>query len=134
MLSACTGAGYSATGWGRIRGRGWLAAVRHSTRMRSPRSSMRTATRVRSGFGREQLARGLVKDRAQAPFPNAGPWDTLYPPREEGVSESGPRLIVRAALVSDAPSIAAIGRVAFPAVHNDVVGAEFAAGWSSRPA
>ena len=35
--------------------------------------------------------------------------------------------VVRAALVSDAPSIAAIGSVAFPAVHNDVVGAEFAA-------
>ena len=35
--------------------------------------------------------------------------------------------VVRAALVSDAPSIAAIGCVAFPAVHNDVVGAEFAA-------
>lgn len=35
--------------------------------------------------------------------------------------------VVRAALISDAPSIAAIGRVAFPAVHNDVVGAEFAA-------
>ena len=35
--------------------------------------------------------------------------------------------VVRAALESDAPSIAAIGRVAFPAVHNDVVGAEFAA-------
>ena len=29
--------------------------------------------------------------------------------------------VVRAALVADAPSIAAIGRVAFPAVHNDVV-------------
>jgi len=52
---------------------------------------------------------------------------TLYPPREAGVSESGPPLIVRAALVADAPSIAAIGSVAFPAVHNDVVGAEFAA-------
>ena len=36
-------------------------------------------------------------------------------------------LVVRTALVADAPSIAAIGRVAFPAVHNDVIGAEFAA-------
>ena len=36
-------------------------------------------------------------------------------------------LVVRTALVSDAPSIAAIGRVAFPAVHNDIVGEEFAA-------
>jgi ribosomal protein S18 acetylase RimI-like enzyme len=35
--------------------------------------------------------------------------------------------VVRAALISDAPSIAAIGSVAFPAVHNDVVGAEFSA-------
>ena len=35
--------------------------------------------------------------------------------------------VVRAALESDVPSIAAIGRVAFPAVHNDVVGAEFVA-------
>ena len=36
-------------------------------------------------------------------------------------------LYVRTAVVADAPSIAAIGRVAFPAVHNDVVGPEFAA-------
>ncbi len=43
------------------------------------------------------------------------------------MSESGAPLVVRAALVADAPSIAAIGSVAFPAVHNDVVGAEFAA-------
>lgn len=35
--------------------------------------------------------------------------------------------IVRAATVADAASIATIGRVAFPAVHNDVVGPEFAA-------
>jgi ribosomal protein S18 acetylase RimI-like enzyme len=35
--------------------------------------------------------------------------------------------VVRTALVADAPSIAAIGRVAFPAVHNRVIGAEFAA-------
>ena len=37
------------------------------------------------------------------------------------------RFVVRTALVSDAPSIAAIGRVAFPAVHSAIVGAEFAA-------
>ena len=43
------------------------------------------------------------------------------------MSESGAPLLVRAALVADAPSIAAIGSVAFPAVHHDVVGAEFAA-------
>jgi len=43
------------------------------------------------------------------------------------MSEAGVPLVVRTALVADAPSIAAIGNVAFPAVHNDVVGAEFAA-------
>ena len=43
------------------------------------------------------------------------------------MSEPGAPLVVRTALVSDAPSIAAIGRVAFPAVHNAVVGAQFAA-------
>ena len=43
------------------------------------------------------------------------------------MSESGAPLVVRTALVVDAPSIAAIGSVAFPAVHNAVVGAEFAA-------
>ena len=43
------------------------------------------------------------------------------------MTEPGATLVVRTALVVDAPSIAAIGRVAFPAVHNDVVGAEFAA-------
>ena len=43
------------------------------------------------------------------------------------MSELGAQLVIRTALVSDAPSIAAIGRVAFPAVHNDIVGAEFAA-------
>ena len=43
------------------------------------------------------------------------------------MSESGAPLVVRTALVADAPSIAAIGSVAFPAVHNAVVGAEFAA-------
>lgn len=36
-------------------------------------------------------------------------------------------LIVRDATVSDAPSIAAIGRIAFPAVHDEVVGPEFSA-------
>ena len=43
------------------------------------------------------------------------------------MSEPGAPLVVRTALVSDAPSIAAIGRVAFPAVHDAIVGAEFAA-------
>ena len=43
------------------------------------------------------------------------------------MTESGEPLVVRTALVADAPSIAAIGSVAFPAVHKDVVGAEFAA-------
>src|SRR5262245_21035695 len=43
------------------------------------------------------------------------------------MTEPGAPLVVRTAVVADAPSIAAIGRVAFPAVHNDVVGAEFAA-------
>jgi len=43
------------------------------------------------------------------------------------MNESGAPLVVRTALVADAPSIAAIGRVAFPAVHNHVIGAEFAA-------
>jgi ribosomal protein S18 acetylase RimI-like enzyme len=43
------------------------------------------------------------------------------------MSESGAPLVVRTARAADAPSIAAIGRVAFPAVHSDVVGAEFAA-------
>jgi ribosomal protein S18 acetylase RimI-like enzyme len=43
------------------------------------------------------------------------------------MAEPGAPLVVRTAVVADAPSIAAIGRVGFPAVHNDVVGAEFAA-------
>jgi len=43
------------------------------------------------------------------------------------VTESGAPLVVRTALVSDAPSIASIGGVAFRAVHDDVIGAEFAA-------
>jgi ribosomal protein S18 acetylase RimI-like enzyme len=38
-----------------------------------------------------------------------------------------PQLVVRAAAVADAPAIAAIGSVGFPAVHNDVVGPTFAA-------
>jgi ribosomal protein S18 acetylase RimI-like enzyme len=36
-------------------------------------------------------------------------------------------LVVRVATVADAPAIAAIGRVGFPAVHNDIVGPAFAA-------
>jgi len=43
------------------------------------------------------------------------------------MTEPGATLIVRTAVIADAPSVAAIGRVAFPAVHNDVVGPEFAA-------
>lgn len=43
------------------------------------------------------------------------------------MTESGAPVVVRTALIADAPSIAAIGSVAFPAVHHDVVGAEFAA-------
>ena len=43
------------------------------------------------------------------------------------MDEPGAALVVRTALVADAPSVAAIGRVAFPAVHNDVVGPAFAA-------
>ena len=39
------------------------------------------------------------------------------------MTEPGATLIVRAAVIADAPSLAAIRRVAFPAVHNDVVGA-----------
>jgi ribosomal protein S18 acetylase RimI-like enzyme len=58
---------------------------------------------------------------------NAAHGARLYPRREAVMSESPAPLVVRAALVADAPSIAAIGSVAFPAVHNDVVGAEFAA-------
>lgn len=38
-----------------------------------------------------------------------------------------PQLVVRSATVVDAPAIAAIGSVGFPAVHNDVVGPTFAA-------
>ena len=37
------------------------------------------------------------------------------------------RLVVRAATVTDASAIAAIGTVGFPAVHNDIVGVTFSA-------
>jgi hypothetical protein len=43
------------------------------------------------------------------------------------MAEPGAPLVVRTAVVTDAPAVAAIGRVAFPAVHNDVVGPEYAA-------
>ena len=46
------------------------------------------------------------------------------PVRGEGQSS---QLVIRAATVADAPAIAAIGSVGFPAVHNDVVGPAFAA-------
>jgi ribosomal protein S18 acetylase RimI-like enzyme len=43
------------------------------------------------------------------------------------VTEPGAQVLVRTAVAADAPSIAAIGSVAFPAVHDEIVGAEFAA-------
>ena len=51
----------------------------------------------------------------------------LYSRRKTLMTKPGATLVVRTAVMADAPSIAAIGRVAFPAVHNDVVGPEFAA-------
>jgi len=42
------------------------------------------------------------------------------------MTDAGAPLVVRTAQVSDAPSIAAIGSVAFRAVHDDVIGSEFA--------
>jgi diamine N-acetyltransferase len=42
-------------------------------------------------------------------------------------SAESPQLVVREATVADAPAIAAIGSVGFPAVHNDIVGPTFAA-------
>jgi ribosomal protein S18 acetylase RimI-like enzyme len=36
-------------------------------------------------------------------------------------------VVVRVATIADAPAISAIGRAAFPAVHDEIVGAEFAA-------
>ena len=47
--------------------------------------------------------------------------------RRVGLSGSDSRLLVRDATPADAAPIAAIGRVGFPAVHNDIVGAAFAA-------
>jgi ribosomal protein S18 acetylase RimI-like enzyme len=43
------------------------------------------------------------------------------------LSRSSPKLSVRTAVVADVPSIAAIGSIGFPAVHEEIVGAEFAA-------
>jgi ribosomal protein S18 acetylase RimI-like enzyme len=43
------------------------------------------------------------------------------------LSELHSSVVVRVATISDAPAISAIGCVAFPAVHDDIVGAEFAA-------
>ena len=40
---------------------------------------------------------------------------------------SGGNIVVREATVADAPAISAIGTVAFPAVHNEIVGEEFSA-------
>ena len=42
------------------------------------------------------------------------------------MTDAGEPLVVRTAQISDAPSIAAIGSVAFRAVHDDVIGSEFA--------
>ena len=42
-------------------------------------------------------------------------------------AQSSQQLVVRAAIVADAPAIAAIGSVGFPAVHNDIVGPTFSA-------
>src|SRR5258706_5183695 len=53
---------------------------------------------------------------------------TLYSGRTTLMTEHGATIVIRTAVVADAPSVAAIGRVAFPAVHNAVVGPEFAAG------
>ena len=43
------------------------------------------------------------------------------------MTEPAGQLVVRTALVTDAPSIAAIGRVAFPAAHDGIVDAELVA-------
>ena len=57
---------------------------------------------------------------------HAGPGEAALS-RKTLMTKPGATLVVRTAVIADAPSIAAIGRVAFPAVHNDVVGPEFAA-------
>jgi ribosomal protein S18 acetylase RimI-like enzyme len=43
------------------------------------------------------------------------------------VSEVHSPIVIRAARVADAPAISAIGSVAFPAVHDEIVGREFSA-------
>ena len=55
-------------------------------------------------------------------------WDG-QPRDRRSVRVTGPDtdLTVRTATVADAPSIAEIGRVGFPAVHNEIVGVAFAA-------
>ena len=61
----------------------------------------------------------------------AGTLDTARRPtaqtRPERDETQSSQLVIRAATAADAPAIAAIGSVGFPAVHNDVVGATFAA-------
>jgi ribosomal protein S18 acetylase RimI-like enzyme len=47
--------------------------------------------------------------------------------RSVDLIRSRPEVSVRTAVVADVPSIAAIGSVGFPAVHEAIVGAEFAA-------
>jgi ribosomal protein S18 acetylase RimI-like enzyme len=43
------------------------------------------------------------------------------------MTEPGAQVLVRTAVVGDAPSISAIGSVGFPAVHGEIVGPEFSA-------
>ena len=56
---------------------------------------------------------------------DAAPGAQTHRVRDE--AQSSPQLVVRAATVADAPAIAAIGSVGFPAVHNDIVGPTFSA-------
>ena len=43
------------------------------------------------------------------------------------MGDSGEEIVVREAVVADAPAISAIGSVGFPAIHNELVGEKFAA-------
>ena len=56
---------------------------------------------------------------------DAAPRAQTHRVRDE--AQSSPPLVVRAATVADAPAIAAIGSVGFPAVHNDILGPRFSA-------
>jgi ribosomal protein S18 acetylase RimI-like enzyme len=53
-------------------------------------------------------------------------WVAAHTPRVQDETRSS-QVTVRTATVADAPAIAAIGRVGFPAVHNEIVGTAFAA-------